>query len=120
MTFKDFYNKVLLSKLVRTLLEKIPGFNRLTTFVDGKKTEIGRIGLFFSALLALIQQHFCSSAECPEIPHFAKVVAITSYVILELGLMHSDDKVNRFGTAAVKVDPKTKEVVSLDKKDTEA
>ena len=84
--FKQLWEAVWLQVVIKTLVEKVPFLNKIMVFIDGHKTDIGRVLMFLSAVLAIVQQFF------PEIPHIAEIVtyagAIIGWILTELGLQH--------------------------------
>lgn len=75
---------------IKTIVEKIPVVKTILAYIDGHKTEVGRILMFASALLALVHQQF------PEFTLIANTEvywgAIIGYLITELGLQHQTVK----------------------------
>ena len=71
-------------------MKEVPLVGKALEFVNGHKTQLGRGGLFLTALVALLQTHY------PEIPYIGDVqtylMAAVAYVFTELGLQHKEVK----------------------------
>lgn len=84
---KALWETVWLRTIIKTLVEKVPVLSKVLSYVDGHKTDIGRILMFVSALLAILQQFF------PEIPYLSEIVtysgAVIGWIMTELGLQHA-------------------------------
>lgn len=79
--------------VVRTLVEKVPVLKTVFTWLDGKKTTIGRAGVLISLVLAALQYSF------PEIPHITEIntytMMIMAWLFEQLGIQHAEDKYKR-------------------------
>lgn len=87
---KDAINAVLQKYVVRTLVEKVPVLKLLFSFIDGHKTEIGKIGILISLFLAATQHAF------PNIPYIDEIntyyAMIIAWLMQEIGQIHRADK----------------------------
>lgn len=97
---KKVTQTVWFSWVITTIVERIPLVRKVFAYVDGHKTNIGRVLLFIAALMAFVvsPDGLCSilvdyCAAHPELKdHAVKVIAVVGWLLTELGLQHKTAK----------------------------